>query len=93
VGPSAIDNARLLLASNRVHSKGLGNQNDLVGRFLMDHLGAQIGRFKPEDYAAITKRFGFYGLKYRGRSHLYMHRSQERARLMHCAAYMMEEHS
>ena len=94
---SAIENPRLLLASNRVDSKGLGNQNDLVGRFLMDHLGARIGRFKSEDFAAITKRFGFYGLKYRGHSHMYMHGLvpsrglQEQEQLMHCAAYMMEE--
>jgi choline dehydrogenase-like flavoprotein len=94
---SAIENPRLLLASNRVHAEGLGNQNDLVGRFLMDHLSARIGRFEPEDFAAVTRRFGFYGLKYRGHSHMYMHglvpskELQEREQLMHCAAYMMEE--
>lgn len=32
-----IENARLLLASNQVATAGLGNQNDLVGRFFMDH--------------------------------------------------------
>lgn len=32
-----IENARLLLASNKVHPCGLGNGNDLVGRFFMDH--------------------------------------------------------
>jgi choline dehydrogenase-like flavoprotein len=32
-----IENARLLLASRRVHASGLGNQNDLVGRYFMDH--------------------------------------------------------
>ncbi|SNS74095.1 Choline dehydrogenase [Noviherbaspirillum humi] len=32
-----IENARLLLASNKVQSAGLGNGNDLVGRFFMDH--------------------------------------------------------
>jgi len=32
-----IENARLLLASNRVCTAGIGNQNDLVGRYLMDH--------------------------------------------------------
>jgi choline dehydrogenase-like flavoprotein len=32
-----IENARLLLASNKTHSDGLGNQNGLVGRFFMDH--------------------------------------------------------
>jgi choline dehydrogenase-like flavoprotein len=32
-----IENARLLLASNKVRPNGLGNDNDLVGRFFMDH--------------------------------------------------------
>jgi len=32
-----IENARLLLASNKVQQAGLGNGNDLVGRFFMDH--------------------------------------------------------
>lgn len=32
-----IENARLLLASNRIRPAGLGNGNDLVGRFYMDH--------------------------------------------------------
>jgi choline dehydrogenase-like flavoprotein len=32
-----IENARLLLASNDVMSAGVGNQNDLVGRFFADH--------------------------------------------------------
>src|SRR3984893_17363426 len=31
---SGIENPRLLLVSNGVHSNGLGNQNDTVGRFL-----------------------------------------------------------
>lgn len=32
-----IENPRLLLASNKVQKDGLGNGNDLVGRFFMDH--------------------------------------------------------
>ncbi|RJG05764.1 GMC family oxidoreductase [Noviherbaspirillum cavernae] len=32
-----IENARLLLASNKVQRSGLGNGNDLVGRYFMDH--------------------------------------------------------
>jgi choline dehydrogenase-like flavoprotein len=32
-----IENPRLLLASNKVHREGIGNQHDLVGRFFMDH--------------------------------------------------------
>ena len=33
----AMENARLLLASNDVVKQGAGNQNDLVGRFFADH--------------------------------------------------------
>jgi len=32
-----IENARLLLASNRVQPQGLGNANDMVGRFFLEH--------------------------------------------------------
>lgn len=36
LGAGGLENARLLLASNRQQASGLGNQNDLVGRFFMD---------------------------------------------------------
>lgn len=35
---SAIQNARLLLASNGQAQRGLGNDHDLVGRYFMEHL-------------------------------------------------------
>jgi len=35
---AGIQNARLLLASNKQAPKGLGNNNDLVGRYFMEHL-------------------------------------------------------
>ena len=34
----AVQNARLLLASNRQAPAGIGNDNDLVGRYFMEHL-------------------------------------------------------
>ena len=92
---SAIENPRLLLTSNRVHANGLGNHYDVVGRFLMDHPNARLGHFKVEDFPAVVKRFGFYGLKHRGRTHMYMYglapriELQEQERLLNCAAYMM----
>jgi choline dehydrogenase-like flavoprotein len=94
---SGIENPRLLLVSNGVHSNGLGNQNDIVGRFLMDHPTASIGRFKVEDIPAVMKRFGLYGLKHRDRTHMYQHglvpskELQERERLLHCTVFMSEE--
>jgi len=39
----AIENARLLLASNRVEAHGIGNRHDLVGRFFMEHPRATVG--------------------------------------------------
>lgn len=38
-----IENARLLLASNDVANRGIGNGRDLVGRFFMDHLYDSVG--------------------------------------------------
>ncbi|QDZ27473.1 FAD-dependent oxidoreductase [Noviherbaspirillum sp. UKPF54] len=41
-----IENARMLLASNKVQRAGLGNANDLVGRFFMDHPRLFSGNIK-----------------------------------------------
>jgi choline dehydrogenase-like flavoprotein len=41
-----IENARLLLASNQTQREGLGNGNDLVGRYFMDHPRLQAGTLK-----------------------------------------------
>jgi choline dehydrogenase-like flavoprotein len=96
---SAIENPRLLLVSSGNHPNGLGNQHDIVGRFLMDHSGATIGRFKAEDWPAALERFGFFGVKHRGRVHLYMpglvpsKELLERERLLHCAVYMLQTHA
>ncbi|MEO6517768.1 MAG: GMC oxidoreductase [Pseudoxanthomonas sp.] len=38
-----IENARLLLVSRSATPQGLGNQNDLVGRFFMDHPSGKLG--------------------------------------------------
>lgn len=43
-----IENARLLLASNKVQPGGLGNGNDLVGRFFMDHPRLLTGNIRFE---------------------------------------------
>ena len=52
-----IENTRLLLLSNNVQSSGLGNQNDLVGRFFMEHIWYPNGYFVPTNQNAI---FDFY---------------------------------
>jgi choline dehydrogenase-like flavoprotein/nucleoside-diphosphate-sugar epimerase len=40
-----IENARILLASNTANNSGLGNDYDLVGRYLMDHPRGPVARF------------------------------------------------
>ncbi len=45
----ALENARLLLSSTKVQRAGLGNQNDLVGRFFMEHLNAEAAVFLPSN--------------------------------------------
>ena len=56
-----IENARLLLASNNVQASGLGNANDLVGRYFMDHPRMMCGkvRFRPGN-----ARNKLYDIKY-----------------------------
>lgn len=56
-----IENARLLLASNKVQTAGLGNGNDLVGRFFMDHPRLQSGNVK---FTRNWSRNKLYDIKY-----------------------------
>lgn len=99
IAASGIENPRLLLASNATQSGGIGNSHDLVGRFLMDHAGARVGRFDSAGLADIVKRFGFYGVRHGGRTHMYMHGLtpspllQEREQLLNSAVYFMPERS
>jgi choline dehydrogenase-like flavoprotein len=54
-----IETPRLLLLSNRIQKGGLGNQNDLVGRFFMEHLHFWSGSYIPSD-AHILKSMSLY---------------------------------
>lgn len=56
-----IENARLLLASNRIISHGIGNQHDLVGRYFMDHPRMVIGQIQ---FARQWSRNKLYDIKY-----------------------------
>ncbi|WP_138429438.1 FAD-dependent oxidoreductase [Fodinibius saliphilus] len=55
----ALEIPRLLLLSNDVMKCGLGNQNDLVGRFFMEHPHLWSGVFYPSD-PNLYKRAGLY---------------------------------
>ncbi len=57
----AIQNARMLLASNKQSPKGLGNDNDLVGRHFMEHLeikSAELWLTRPEELKLYALDFG-----------------------------------
>jgi choline dehydrogenase-like flavoprotein len=64
---STLQNARLLLASNRRATTGLGNANDLVGRFFMEHLempGGELLLMRPQSMRIFA--FGQLGSQPRG---------------------------
>lgn len=52
-----IENPRLLLASRSVMSSGLGNANDQVGRYFMEHPHARGGRIVNGDAWALFEAF------------------------------------
>lgn len=89
-----IENARLLLASNRVMPRGVGNENDLVGRFLMYHPHIPLGYFDPKDAELARDRFGHYWLDDQQGRHVYLHgltlskNIQKEEHLLRCNAYI-----
>ncbi|MGB5999072.1 MAG: GMC oxidoreductase, partial [Thermoanaerobaculia bacterium] len=56
-----IENARILLASNRVQKEGLGNGHDLVGRYFMDHPLLRVGFLVMPGRAASMRAYSTTG--------------------------------
>jgi len=55
-----IETPRLLLASNDVQPAGVGNQNDLVGRFFMEHPKGTVGYVeasRPRELLEIYRKY------------------------------------
>lgn len=92
-----IENARLLLASDRVAPNGLGNEHDLVGRYLMDHPRGSAGTFRPADFVALQRVLGPFRIKSRhGAVRIYPGVAlspavQKRERLLNAAAWVERE--
>jgi len=55
-----IENARLLLASNKVDWRGIGNTHDLVGRYFMEHLRARHVLTLDRDPYVIQRIYNLY---------------------------------
>jgi choline dehydrogenase-like flavoprotein len=91
-----IENARLLLASNKKVPEGLGNHSDFVGRFLMDHTLYITGHFDPDSSDLVRQRFGHYWLDNKGKRHVYLHgmslseKIQKEEGLLGCHAFIEE---
>lgn len=49
----AIENARLLLASNNVEANGIGNQYDQLGRYFMEHPHGRVAHIETQDPASF----------------------------------------
>jgi choline dehydrogenase-like flavoprotein len=60
-----IETSRLLLNSRAVHSNGIGNQHDVVGRYFMDHPQSYESVFIPSD-RRLFERTGLYDLHRHG---------------------------
>lgn len=52
-----IENARLMLLSNTTAPKGVGNENDLVGRYFMDHPSGLLGTLSTDVPERITRAY------------------------------------
>ncbi|KRB49286.1 choline dehydrogenase [Rhizobium sp. Root708] len=87
-----IENARLLLNSTSDGSKGLGNDHDQVGRYLMDHIRGPVGSFDVPGSQSLQRRFGRYNVK----GHLFRAglrlspELQRRERLLNSAVWLGE---
>ncbi|MFC9999024.1 GMC oxidoreductase [Nocardia sp. NPDC127526] len=91
-----IENARLLLASNRIAPAGVGNRHDVVGRYLLDHRCGVVGTLDPLTSAEARDRFGKYVVKSRTGKHTFLHgvalspELQAAEGLLNCALWIQE---
>lgn len=92
-----IENARILLASNRIAASGLGNGRDLVGRFLMDHPRGGVAAFDHTRARELRSLFGMQFMRTGQGSFLFCQgfrlspEAQEREGLLNCAVWLSEQ--
>jgi choline dehydrogenase-like flavoprotein/predicted dehydrogenase len=91
-----IDNARLLLASDRQNPGGVGNSRDVVGRFLTDHPLAIAGNYRGEGSRALRRKLGHRWLDDDTGRHVYQFglrlspELQRREQLLNCEFHIIE---
>lgn len=87
----AFETIRLFLSSKRFGEEGMGNRQDLVGRYIQDHVSAVVGRIVPTSRAQFHKIFDpFYknGFKYLPRIRMRPSACQ-RAGILHASGQIM----
>ena len=88
-----IENARMMLASNRIVRTGVGNARDQVGRYLMDHPRGVSALVKPRDIPAVQTIFGSRRRPVAGKPAVVMQgvavsrSAQQREGLLNCAVW------
>jgi choline dehydrogenase-like flavoprotein len=92
-----IENARIMLYSNRQIAGGVGNQHQLVGRYLMDHLRCTLGEFGKVAIEAARDRFGIFRIGDARTGHFFAPgiglspQAQKQMELLNCAAWITED--
>lgn len=97
LGAGGIENPRLLLASNRIFSSGVGNERNVVGRYLMDHPRCTVAHFDLKKRAGLSElrdRYGILRLQASGgpvvQGVALGEKVQREEQLLHCAAWLTE---
>jgi choline dehydrogenase-like flavoprotein len=88
-----IENARLLLLSRSQKRDGLGNDRDLVGRFLQDHPNATTANVYPTDIRSLHALFSLQkkgDLRYFPKFSLHP-RKQEAEQCLNCTSHLVFE--
>src|SRR4029077_3716614 len=92
-----IENPHLLLASQRFVPAGVGNERDLVGRYLMDHPRCTVAHFdlnKTKNLSELRDRYG--GFRFQKRAGAIVQgvalgqKVQREEELLNCAAWLTE---
>jgi choline dehydrogenase-like flavoprotein len=88
-----IENARLLLLSQSDKRNGLGNDRNLVGRFLQDHPNAKTANVYPTNMRSLHELFS---LQYKGSIRYFpkfpLHaRKQEAEQCLNCTSHLVFE--
>jgi choline dehydrogenase-like flavoprotein len=94
-----IETPRLLLASRSVVPQGVGNQHNVVGRYLLDHPRCTLGELPLPQGQRVRPAFMLQRRDGGGRARLYMRglalseAVKRRERLTSCAAWLSEVHA